>query len=401
MTSQRPAAAAYSSIAAAGAVADGERRADRIGLVEVVEEEAPRPERRRREARNRRHVAVRPAVAGDVHGGDGEARRPRPPRRSSPRPSRGGRGSCRRSCRGSSGASRPRGWRRTTSRTRRCARSLAMPPDEVRDVVDVRVRAGRDRRQADGRQRRERRDAPGGTSPRRRARKASARERSPDRVLERRRRQAVDDDQDRLALTSQACGAPAYFSPARCRERSPTTGIAIASTKPTIGMKAERRRARRLPTRISRGSAWSAAAPHGAARERSRAEAAERARDRADEARLPVEDEPADHAAADERDERLRGPARGRTRERAAGGESERGPDPGRDADQPDLVHEGRSVVSCASRSGEDDCGGTGPDSHARLLYALDLRPRAADGESARARRAQGARPTAGEARGR
>ena len=35
---------------------------------------------------------------------------------------------------------------------------LAVPPDEVRDVVHVRVAAGRDRREADGRQRREGRD---------------------------------------------------------------------------------------------------------------------------------------------------------------------------------------------------------------------------------------------------
>ncbi len=56
------------------AVAHRERRADGIRLVEVVEEEAPRPEGGRREPGHRRQVAVPPAVAGDVHCGRDEAR---------------------------------------------------------------------------------------------------------------------------------------------------------------------------------------------------------------------------------------------------------------------------------------------------------------------------------------
>ena len=59
----------------------------------------------------------------------------------------------------------------------------AVVPDEVRDLVHVGVRAGRDRREADGRQRREGRDARGGSCRARRGTRAPARA-ALDRVLE-------------------------------------------------------------------------------------------------------------------------------------------------------------------------------------------------------------------------
>src|SRR5215211_6575098 len=91
-----------------------------------------------------------------------------------------------------------------------------------------------------------------------------------------------------------------------------------------------------------------AATPHRAARERPGAEAAERAGHGADDAGLPVEDEPADQAAAAERDRGREDRRAGRARECPRRSEAEAYTDPGRDADQPELVHEFRSVVSCA-----------------------------------------------------
>src|SRR5207244_12537844 len=54
---------------AGGAVAHREGCADGIRLVEVVVEEALRPEGRRRDPRNVRQVACAAAITGDVHGG--------------------------------------------------------------------------------------------------------------------------------------------------------------------------------------------------------------------------------------------------------------------------------------------------------------------------------------------
>src|SRR4029079_7460937 len=71
---------------------------------------------------------------------------------------------------------------------------LAVVPDEVRNVVHVRVRAGDDRREADRGQRRERRDAAAVAAVRREEgeRRSSA---GLDRLFEDVRRQAVDDDE--------------------------------------------------------------------------------------------------------------------------------------------------------------------------------------------------------------
>src|SRR4051812_18481851 len=95
-----------------------------------------------------------------------------------------------------------------------------------------------------------------------------------------------------------------------------------------------------------------AAAPHRAARERPGAEAAERAGDGACDAGLPVEDEPTDHAAADERDSGGENRRARRTRECPRRCEPDGDADSGADADQPELVHEVRSVVSAARAAG-------------------------------------------------
>ena len=75
---------------------------------------------------------------------------------------------------------------------------LPVEPDEVRDVVDVRMRAGGDRRGADRGQRRERRERARGRCRRWRGTRAAGASSALDRALEDRRRQAVDHDQDEL-----------------------------------------------------------------------------------------------------------------------------------------------------------------------------------------------------------
>ena len=124
----------------------------------------------------------------------------------------------------------------------------AMPPDEVRDVVAVGMRAGRDRAEADGCQRREGADgAPvlavlGEEAKRRRVGR-----------LEHRRRQPVDDDEDdrlRLACEAQSLASersPAWRSGARraepCAERR--HGERLRGSRARGRRRAPRRRARR------------------------------------------------------------------------------------------------------------------------------------------------------------
>ena len=85
----------------------------------------------------------------------------------------------------------------------------AVVPDEMRDLVHVRMGAGRERREADRRQRREGRDGAAVAAvlgeQRERRRVPSL-----ERVLEHRRREAVDDDEDQLLPVVnpwQACAA--------------------------------------------------------------------------------------------------------------------------------------------------------------------------------------------------
>src|SRR4051812_36711721 len=95
-----------------------------------------------------------------------------------------------------------------------------------------------------------------------------------------------------------------------------------------------------------------AAAPYRAARERPRAEAAERTGDGACNACLPVEDEPTDQPAADERDCGGKDGRASRAREYSRRRETESNADSRRNADQPELVHEVRSVVSATGEPG-------------------------------------------------
>src|SRR3954453_4401253 len=105
-----------------------------------------------------------------------------------------------------------------------------------------------------------------------------------------------------------------------------------------------------------------AAAPDRAARERSGAEAAEHAGDRPGRTGLPVEEEPADEPAADECDRGRQDRCARGAREGPRRSEAQGDADPGADADQPKLVHEVRSVVSCAHEAGRTTRGsGPGP----------------------------------------
>ena len=264
---------------------------------------------------------------------------------------RGDRGSSRRSCRGASGASRPRGSRSNDEPYSTSAPLAAVPPDEVRDVVDVRVRARRDRGETDGRQRRERRDRPAVG-----ARSGECRERRrgtvADRVLEGRRRQAVDDDQDRRGLTSASVRSPAYFSPARCRDRNLDDGdrdrLDEADDRDEGERESEHRGAHedggRSPTVPPRLTAPRANVP--APKPLSAPATAPTTPAFQSNTSQPITP-PATRATAAGEKRRA-----GRARERSRRGETERDADPRGDADQPELVHEVRSVVSCAREAG-------------------------------------------------
>ncbi len=214
----------------ADAVAHRERGACRVGLEQAVEEEPLRTERRLRHPRKRRLVARSPAVAGDVHrAGDVTGVLERL-------------------------VHRHRVLRemllvhvedRVGDRLRhpRCAQSserravlddallAAMPPDEMRDVVHAGPGAGRDRREADRRERRKdrRRAAVHAVRGEERERGCAA---AFDRTLEAGGRQPVDDDQDELlhAQSFASVRRPEYFSGARRRSRAATAGRASAST---------------------------------------------------------------------------------------------------------------------------------------------------------------------------
>ncbi len=184
-------------------VAHRERRAGHVRLEEVVEEEAARAVRRTREEGHGRPVRMTPAVAGDV---DRSGRQARVLERLVD-------GDC-----AAAEVARVEAVDRVDQRLLRPGRThgaergavldepllAAVVPDEVRDLVDVRVRPGRERREADGRQRREGRDRTAvaavlGEQPQRGSRAAL------ERVLQHRRRQAVDHDQDQFLSRGQGC----------------------------------------------------------------------------------------------------------------------------------------------------------------------------------------------------
>src|SRR5262249_21160447 len=102
-------------------------------------------------------------------------------------------------------------------------------------------------------------------------------------------------------------------------------------------------------------------AANGPARERSRAEPAQRPDDASGNRRLPVEHEPAEERARDERDERGEKRRAVEAGKSAGGGESERRSGARRDPDQPELVHARLSVVSIGLGSGNTTAVGQPP----------------------------------------
>ena len=188
--------------------------------------------------------------------------------------------------------------------------------------------AGRDRREADGRERGERRGraaeraAPGERGQRGRGAVA-------ERPLQHRRREAVDDDEDQLParVTSRACGAR-RGARARCRaRRAARTGRTTATTYPTTGISASMATAiDALPTRK--------AVPPGRRPPAQRAPDDDRGRDRPDhpaderarKADPPLDEEPCerpDRERAEDRGEEPVPPAREDARKEQAGGDAE------------------------------------------------------------------------------
>ena len=180
----------------ARAAAHRERRAGHVRLEQVVEEEAARAVRGAGEEGNGRPVRRPAAIARDVHGGGLEPRiLERLVDRHGLRPE----------------MARVQAVDRVDQRSPRSGRAhgaergavlddpplAAVIPDEVRDLVHVRMRAGGERREADRRQRGESGDgatvAPVLGEQRERRGGLAA-----ERLLEHRRRQPVDHDQDEL-----------------------------------------------------------------------------------------------------------------------------------------------------------------------------------------------------------
>jgi hypothetical protein len=175
---------------------DGHGRTGHLRLVEAVEEELPRSIRGAGEARDERQVRCAAAVARDVDRGRRQAR------------------TLERLVDGYGLASEVllvHVEDRVEDRAARPGRAdggerrsvlddpplFAVPPDEVRDPVHVRMRARGDRGEADRRQRGERGDpaAVASVAGEERERGGGA---GLDRVLEHRGREAVDDDEDQL-----------------------------------------------------------------------------------------------------------------------------------------------------------------------------------------------------------
>ena len=183
---------------------DGERRAGHVRLEQVVEEEASRPADGAVHPGQGCAVLGSAAIAGEVDRGGDEIRVVE-------RLEDGGRlgGEMSRAQvedRVDEGAARSGGDDRTERRAVLDDTALvAIEPDEMRDVVDVRMGARRDRRDTDGREGREGRGRPGvaavpGEEGERR------RLLGLDRPLEHRRRQAVDDDEHEAAHVSPSRG---------------------------------------------------------------------------------------------------------------------------------------------------------------------------------------------------
>ena len=193
---------------AGGAVPERERRAGALALEEVVEEEPLRAEHGLEE-RDRRPMARPAPVGGEVDGSRAKAR-------VGERLEEGDRAAAEMVAvhpdqRVPERASQTRRPGRAERRAVLDEPSLpAVPPDEVRDLVHVRVRPGGDRGEAD---RGERRECRRGAAERARLRERGQRRgrRRAEGRLEHGRGEPVDDDEDELAahrdVTSRACAA--------------------------------------------------------------------------------------------------------------------------------------------------------------------------------------------------
>ncbi len=183
-------------------VAHRERCAGRVRLEQVVEEEPARPVGRTSQEGNRRAVLVPASVAGDVHGG---GRQP---------------GVLQRLVEGHRVLAQvavvepvdrvdqrlPRACCQHGAERRAVLdEPLLSPvvPDEMRDLVHIRVRSRRERREADGRQRREGRDGAAIAAVLGEQRERGCRL-ALERVLEHRRRETVDDNEDQLLPDGQS-----------------------------------------------------------------------------------------------------------------------------------------------------------------------------------------------------
>ena len=181
---------------------DRKRCAGRIRLEQVVEEEALGPVGRERQSRQRGQVRGAAAVAGDV---DRCGRQPGVLERfvdgdrlrAEVKPVHVD-GRVEERARHSRGPHRPERGAVLDE-----PRALAVVPDQMRDAMDVRVRAGRNRREAHGCQRGERGDC-ARVGPLLGEERKGRRSTVADGRLEHRRRQPVDDDEDELLSLWQA-----------------------------------------------------------------------------------------------------------------------------------------------------------------------------------------------------
>ena len=176
----------------------------------------------------------------------------------------------------------------------------AVVPDEVRDLVDVGMRAGHERREAHGRQRRETVETRVRTSRARRARRASARA-SPTASSNIDGRQPVDDDQKGLSR-GQGSAARHVAPPAVSAGAVPRRAVRVRRGTRAPGRRRAppgraRRRRRTPPSRAESRRVRSA--PRTV---RGRAERPEHTADAAGDRAGPVPEQPADHDGDDDRD---------------------------------------------------------------------------------------------------
>ena len=284
----------------------------------------------------------------------------------------------------------------------------AVVPDEVRDLVHVRVRAGGERREAHGRQRREDVESRAGTRRGRRARASAGAVR---RSTASSNIAGVSPSMTtRMAFRSsrgQGCGARRAAPLSRAASATPSTGSARAIDVADDGTNASAASTSAAAPTSSGGAAAGAAARERAAHDRRRAERAEDAADGAGDRRGQSSSEPAAprRAAATREGQRDPDVAQQPSAASTPSADAEPGAhaDPVPAAQRPASVRGGVLPARCSGDTTRPtsrfaDPATRGGDSRerrdtasARLLHERALRPRAPDGEPARAPRAQGA----------